>query len=172
MKAYYPIIGILFFIGLFSNTANAQIIDTETPSAGFMKYSNGQLYLDGTKLSDNYVKDIIGADLWHKTYSGARKQYKAGSILMLSGAAVMVTGSILMLASPYNEELWDYPGSYYAGSVALVVGVAVFEAGLPFYFIGRGRLKWIAEDYNNNRASKTSLNVTAGKYGVGLALKF
>ena len=33
MKAYYPIIGILFFIGLFSNTANAQIIDTETPSA-------------------------------------------------------------------------------------------------------------------------------------------
>ena len=80
MKAYYPIIGILFFIGLFSNTANAQIIGTETPSTGFMKYSNGQLYLDGTKLSDNYVKDIIGADLWHKTYSGARKQYKAGSV--------------------------------------------------------------------------------------------
>ena len=57
------------------------------------------------------------------------------------------------------------------GYVAMFVGGALLEAGIPLRIIGQSRLNWVENDYNEY-SRNVSLHVGAAPHGVGLTLRF
>ena len=53
----------------------------------------------------------------------------------------------------------------------MLVGGALLEAGIPIRIIGKSRLNWVENNYNDY-SRNVSLHVGAAPHGVGLTLRF
>jgi len=132
-----------------------------------MYYSGGHLYLGGHVLSDAETMESIGYELYNSTYSGARKQYSAGKVLTIVGGCVSGLGLSLMIGGLAADDLDVWLG----GAVAFALGQPVLGGGIAFMCVGKGRLNWLAEDYNN-RMHRPAVSFGATRSGLGFALNF
>jgi hypothetical protein len=154
----------------------------------------------GVTLSDQELIGLIGDDIYFDTVVGARKQYNVGRKLIRGGAISMGAGFLAMLGgtalmyasggSGYYSDYYhgNYPDRYYydggsesgmasgallyvSGAIALTVGGLVLEAGIPLKIIGKSRLNWVENDFND-RSRGTSLHFGAAPSGLGMTLTF
>ena len=137
-----------------------------------MRYRSGRLNLGGCNLSDLEAKNLIGEQVYYETYLGARHQRKLGVWLSSFGAAVTAGGIVL---ESYGLAWYD-SAAYYSGLAVNAVGMAMLGGGIAYLFISRGRLKWVAADYNERnvygRDRSVSLEVGPTTSGMGLSLRF
>lgn len=119
--------------------------------------------------SDAELKQLIGKNVYHQTYVGASQQYKYGKILTIGGGIGSVAGyTVFFCAMPKDGERSVNPLFYVGGGVAIVSLLAV-GGGVPLLIVGKSRLNWIANDYNDKH-SKVSMNLTACPSGPGLGV--
>lgn len=97
---------------------------------GRISYRNGKLYDSmGNLIRPEIVSYYIGDQIYDETYTGARKQFRAGKTLALVGIPILIAGNCLMIAGICNfsedsDTLW-LAGTMlgYAGGVCVDVGV-------------------------------------------------
>lgn len=166
-----------------------------------LTYKRGHL-LDGKhKLTDLEVQEIIGSEIFEETYVGARKQYKAGLGLLISGGVTTLTGMIVcsraesFIKDRGKETIWAViKESWNNGSVENVEFDQAAEdiaKGLVWYFCGAGvsyvgttLLKFGIPFYvagrkrlewiadDYNGRNAPQLEVAVTPYGPGLRLTF
>lgn len=132
---------------------------------------------NGVELTESQIIEIVGADVYNQTVAGAHKQVKTGRGLiwggaagMAAGAAVTVTG-VVLANTPHDGVKKDHGiaiaalGGAVAGLGSLALGI-----GMPFYFIGRGRLNWVANQATNAVSYNYKFGLTPN--GVGFAMNF
>lgn len=148
----------------------------------------------GIVLSDQQVLEAVGQQIFDETYRGATRQYAAGKNLILGGAIATGAGATVALVSllawgdavysyvynDYRYDGYDYHNEgqavtaalcYYAGALVASAGFTALSAGIVFKSIGRGRLNWIADEYNEHNRPVT-MRFGAGQYGTGLVVTF
>ncbi len=196
---------ILFLISaiLLSWAANAQNQSVEralpspySPSV-YAEISRGEFLLNGHELNEWETRQVIGNEIYSKTFAPARRQRKAGLVLTIVGGVTTGLGGIIaiggaagMAATPVNtwqqdsngrtqDRPYSYQRDYSSAQAALLTGTGIFLAGstmlsvgIPLLVIGQKRLNWVAEDYQEKMARKASLNLSSGSNGVGLSLAF
>lgn len=146
----------------------------QSPS-GYLHYDGrGDYSISGRQISDQELHDLIGDYLYYETYQSAQKQRRAGLPFVISGAGVMVAGIALSatyaIVSKQNDPFDDPP--FIVGEIIAGVGSLAVGAGLAFHFIGNGRLKWIAEDYNRRNGYAAVWQFGSTPNGIGLTVQF
>ena len=142
-----------------------------------MKRRGYSLTLDGHWLSDEEVRNLIDDDTY-RTYLGAKRQIKAGRALTTAffislGATVMFTATA--------EDSGDPDLLIMAYGSGIIAGISL-PLMCIFKGIGKGRMNWIADDYNSkSRRNTYSYNLSPSlvqyktpqlqnNYGLGLTL--
>ena len=177
--------GIVMVFMCLTHSANAQYIPAQI-------HRDGAAFVDehGRTLSDNELINAIGEDIFEDTVTGARKQYKAGRPLVISGGIGLgvglagIIGGVAMVgaANPYQSSdgqvYFDDYDLAEAGAVVTALGVVAaalggtaLTVGIPLKAIGQSRLNWVENDYNE-RAGGYSLHIGSAPHGVGLTLNF
>ena len=142
--------------------------------------------INGKVLTNAEIVEIVGADIYTKTVTGSRKQVKAGRGLIWGGAIGMaagftgiVTGNIIVNKNAYvddnNKVVYTNQKKAVQGAGIWALGIGTFalgslalDFGIPFYFIGRSRLNWVADTANQQMTCKFGPTPN----GVGFALNF
>ena len=195
-------------IDLMAPSAQPQPNGMSTDRGGRMERSSYRLLLDGQPQTDEQLGTLLGTEGFD-TYCGARKQFRSGRTMLRLGwvAAGLTAASIVAsLAFPVEvppgttvevgSGIFIYyttsSGSYMAnpaflalGGLNLAAACALIPMGVVFKNIGRGRLNWLADEYNAAQMTPApKLQVgpavmsalgpdgTRPALGVGLALSF
>ena len=130
----------------------------------------GDFSMGGSTLSEEAIHNLIGEEVYYNTYVGAQKQRRTGLILGFIGAGILTADIAFYAAtidSPHIHERDVVLVSSLVGSVGFTLG-----AGFALYFIGKNRLKWIAEDYNRRNGYAAMWQFGPTRSGVGLSLSF
>ena len=126
-----------------------------TTGGGHMERDGSGLTLDGRMLSDTEVKELVGEENY-ETYLSARKQIKTGqtftSIFIGSGIA-----TIALLFAGYAARNVSIMKLAYIPAVAADVSLPLM---CIFGGIGKGRMSWVADDYNKQNPSTVSYSVS------------
>ena len=81
-------------------------------------------------------------------------------------------------AAKYNSDEYldtideTLEAGIYGGYILAVLGGLALDAGIPFLIIGKNRLNWIAENYNETKSVSLRLTGCSAGTGLGLALVF
>ena len=136
----------------------------------YMTYSGGRLYLGGRMIADEYAWEHIGRELYETTYRGARMQYRAGKAMTIVGSCLTGLGLGLMIGGVSADD--EYAVA--AGAVSFALAQPVLGGGIAFLCVGKGRLNWLAQEYNYNagKVRQPQLSFGATRSGFGLALNF
>ena len=193
MKRILLIVGLLAALLCSAQNANAQYSRIYRDGARFVDNR-------GMTLTDDDLINLIGEDVYFDTVIGARKQYNAGRRLITGGLIGIGTGYLaaslgtyMLVASSENTVRYysandNYPYRYdydepdplqavtgallaVSGYVALFSGYCALNAGIPLKIIGKSRLNWVENDYND-RARGYSLQFGPAPSGLGLTLTF
>ena len=168
----------------FSQTAKAQYLPSR-----IHREKDHFVNESGASLSDKELVDAVGADIFQETVVGARKQYKTGQKLFVSGLAGIGVGvagivggtAIIGAAGPHqtanNDITFDDEDLAMTGAAVLTLGTiaaalggTALTIGIPFKAIGQSRLNWVENDYNERQAY--TLRFGAAPHGAGLTLNF
>ncbi len=124
-----------------------------TLAGGHMERDGRHLTLDGRQLSDAEVKQLVGSQNF-ETYLGAQKQITTGNVFMgvfigtaAAAAAIMVTG-----AATDNMDL------VYLGYIPAIAADVSLPLWIVFSSIGKGRMNWVANEYNNSKSVSFNLS--------------
>lgn len=173
----------------FAISASAQYLPQQ------LEWNRGKMVdQNGVTLSESEIISAIGDEIYHETYVGAIKQYKAGGALILSGSIVAGVGLVgtigasALLAAKYPNDLQNFTSTgkmpnnnrYFklgvlgmtACCVLTGLGVTALSAGIPLRVIGNRRLNWVASNYNEQNAPQAWVRFGAGEYGTGLVVNF
>ena len=140
---------------------------------------------DGHTLSNSELIDLVGEDIYEETVRGARVQMKIGTGLIWLGVACVgagLAGAVYtgyVAVNEYNyDSFWEAVKSgkevyslYSKVAGVLTFGTSAIGAGIPIHIIGRSRLNWVENNYNEN-ARDISCNLGLTPSGVGLVLTF
>lgn len=183
MKYLTTLCGFIAAFLCLAQSANAQYLPSQ-----IHREKDHFVNESGAILSDKELVDAVGEDVFHETVVGARKQYKTGQKLFVSGLAGIGVGvagivggtALVAAAGPHqaNDEIYfdnedlAMTGALVLtlGTVAAALGGTALTVGIPFKAIGQSRLNWVENDYNERHAA--SLHLGATPSGVGFALKF
>ena len=151
---------------LFPSIARGQYRDTTETS--MMTYRKGHLELQGSKLSNEEVRMLVGED--YAKYCRGRKQRTAGCILTPIGACTL-GASLYLSYVGLITTMFGKPVPLYAGIALNAFGGGVLASGIATLCGGRSNLKEIASGYNSG---KTGTEVSFGPTGngIGLAVRF
>lgn len=183
MKRLLLIGGLVAAFLCLAQNAGAQYVQIHRDGAGFVDNQ-------GMFLSDQALIDLVGEDVYFDTVVGARKQFDAGRKLIRSGAICagagmtgILVGTVALATSgmgyDYNSQTYyDMDGQaalggllMFSGCLAAVTGGLLLDAGIPLKIIGKSRLNWVENDFNE-RSRGYSLHVGAAPGGMGLTLQF
>ena len=124
-----------------------------TLAGGHMERDGRHLTLDGRQLLDSEVKQLVGSQNF-ETYLGAQKQITTGNVFMgvfigtaAAAAAIMVTG-----AATDNMDL------VYLGYIPAIAADVSLPLWIVFSSIGKGRMNWVANEYNNSKSVSFNLS--------------
>ena len=124
-----------------------------TLAGGHMERDGRHLTLDGRQLLDSEVKQLVGSQNF-ETYLGAQKQITTGNVFMgvfigtaAAAAAMMVTG-----AATDNMDL------VYLGYIPAIAADVSLPLWIVFSSIGKGRMNWVANEYNNSKSVSFNLS--------------
>ncbi len=140
-----------------------ELFGNETQSTrsifGRMERDGRDLVLDGRELTEEEVRELVGEQNY-QTYLGARKQIGVGrAFTPVFWVSLGATIGLIASAYVFEERHYYYGSNYYYGpnEVLLLAGYitgAVADVSLPlmciFKGIGKGRLNWVADEYNRN----------------------
>ena len=168
-KVFIVLLGILA-IGL--GRVQAQIMPE------YIEMSKGSFYDEkGNRLTDGQMRQIIGDELFGETYRGATKQFNTGKKLITFGSIGLGVGAVAAAtcAVLYNYDEYESDAllaGVYAGSALATMGILALDVGIPFHVIGKKRLNWIADDYNESKDYTLRVTGSSAGTGLGLALVF
>jgi hypothetical protein len=145
---------------------------------GHMEHTGGDFEIGGSQIYEGEYRNYFNADEF-ETVNGALRQRSSGKSLLITGGALAGVGIVFTAVGA--TTMWDWSGDnyyynswsaalYYSGIVFLSVGVTAMTVGAPLFCIGKARLNWAADSYNQRNAM--SFNVVSGRNGLGLALRF
>ena len=162
IKQLALVMGLILLAGL---SARAQ-----APS-GYLHYEGrGDYSISGRRLSEQELHDLIGDSLYYETYLSAQKQRRIGLPIGIVGASLLTATGVwyaVAIDAPWIHEKDVIISSSIAGGIGLIA-----SAGLALHFIGNGRLKWIAEDYNRRNGYAADFDFGATRYGIGFTVHF
>lgn len=126
-----------------------------------MERDGRDLEIDGHELSEEEVLELVGRENY-ETYLSARKQIVVGRvftpIFFVSLGATVISGIFYLY---YWSEV-DYGGYSYLNDMAnagtvFTISSIIADVSLPlmciFKGIGKGRLNWVADDYNRKSSA-------------------
>lgn len=151
---------------LFPSIAHGQYRDTTETS--MMTYRKGHLEMQGSRLSNEEVKMLVGDD--YAKYCRGRKQRIAGCILTPIGACTL-GASLYLSYIGLITTMFGKPVPLYAGIALNVVGGGILASGIATLRGGRSNLKEIASGYNGSQAG-TEVSFGPTGNGIGLAVRF
>lgn len=146
-------------------------IEMLTNGGGRMQRSGRYLTLDGRKLSDTEVQGLISAENY-ETYISAKKQIATGSTF--TGVFIgSLAATAALLYTGYTAKNTNILYLAYIPAIAA-------DVSLPLLFIfngiGKGRMNWVADEYNGSQRTATSYSLTPSVMRVqdntGLGLTF
>lgn len=142
----------------------------QSPS-GYLHYDGrGDYSISGRQISEPELHDLIGDSLYYETYLPAQKQRRIGLPIGIVGASLLAATGVwyaVAIDAPWIHEKDVVISSAIAGGIGLVA-----SAGLALHFIGNGRLKWIAQDYNRRNGYAADFDFGATRYGIGFTVHF
>ena len=151
--------GISVFAQCNYNEVNEPIVSPTTvmltAGGGHMERDGRNLKLDGRELSDAEVKELVGPENY-ETYLSAQKQITTGRVFtgVLIGTAAATVICCAAAVATNDEDLL-----YLAYIPALGVDVSC-PLMCIFGGIGKGRMNWVADEYNRQSKSTTSYNLS------------
>lgn len=126
---------------------------------GRMERDGRDLILNGRELSSEEVLSLVGQENY-ETYLSARKQIGVGrAFTPVFWASLGATIGLIASAYIFEERYYYYGSHYYYGPnegllLAGYITGAVADVSLPlmciFKGIGKGRMNWVADEYNRN----------------------
>lgn len=126
-----------------------------------MERDGRDLEIDGHELSDEEVLALVGPENY-QTYLSAKKQVGVGRaftpVFIVSTTAAAISGILyLVYLSEYSTgDTWRLDDIANAGTVFTISSI-IADVSLPlmciFKGIGKGRLNWIADDYNRKSSA-------------------
>ena len=151
-------------------------IEMLTNGGGRMQRSGRYLTLDGRKLSDTEVQGLISAENY-ETYISAKKQIATGSTF--TGVFIgSLAATAALLYTGYTAKNTNILYLAYIPAIAA-------DVSLPLLFIfngiGKGRMSWVADDYNEQSQSSVSYNFSpsimhceamSGQANLGFGMTF
>ncbi len=151
--------GISVFAQCNNNEINEPVVSTTTTlltaGGGYMARDGRNLMLDGRELTDAEVRELVGAENY-QTYLGAKKQITTGRVftgVFIGTAAATVVCWTAAVAT--NDK--DFMYLSYIPALAADVSCPLM---CIFGGIGKGRMNWVAEEYNKQSKSSVSYNVS------------
>ncbi len=142
----------------------------QTPTGRLYYEGKGDYSIGGSRLTEDALHNLIGEENYYETYLQAQKQRRIGLPVGLAGAGLLVATVgwyALFIDSPDIHESTVVISSAITGTLGLVAG-----AGLAYYFIGKARLKWIADDYNRRNGYAAAWQLGPAPHGLGLTYSF
>jgi len=124
-----------------------------TLQGGIMDVDGRDLVLNDRELSDEEVRLLVG-DQNYETYLSARRQVAIGRaftpvFFVTMGSTVIFTTVGLILSLEY--DYYTASSMYIAASVTGGVASVSLPMMCVFKGIGKGRLNWLASEYNNSQ---------------------
>lgn len=178
MKRFAILCGLVAAFLCLAQSASAQYRPTKIHRVGT------HFKADGNRLSDSELKDLVGEDIYNETVHGARFQMRLGTGLMWGGALCIGAGLAGAVYTGYRaaeanyDTFWEAVKSskdiysMYSKTVGvLTFGTSAFAVGIPIHIIGKSRLNWVEDHYNEN-ARDISCNFGLTPSGVGLVMTF
>ena len=180
MKRFALLIGLVAALLCIAQGASAQYRPTKIHRSGTHFKTD-----DGRRIDDSELKDLVGEDIYEETVRGARVQMKIGTGLIWLGVACVgagLAGAVYtgyVAVNEYNyDSFWEAVKSgkevyslYSKVAGVLTFGTSAIGAGIPIRIIGKSRLNWV-EDHYNETALDISCNLGLTPSGVGLVLTF
>ena len=151
---------------LFPSIARGQYRDTTETS--MMTYRKGHLELQGSRLSNEEVRILVGDD--YAKYCRGRKQRTAGCILTPTGACAL-GASIYLSYVGLITTVFGKPAPLYAGIALNVAGGGILASGIATLCGGRSNLRQIASGYNSGKTG-TKVSFSPAENGIGIAVRF
>ena len=188
MKKFTILCGLVAaFLCLAQNASAQYATEIHRDRAGFTDQV-------GRPLTDAELINLIGPEIYRETVIGARKQYNAGRKLIIGGAIGMGAGLVSVLGglgvlAASSEDYTYYDGQYFdrypdnetgeaigvlmaaTGYVAVIAGGVALDAGIPLHIIGKSRLNWVENDFNE-RSHAVTARFGAAPHGIGLTMNF
>ena len=136
-------------------TVETQVQQSSSYSVnGLMERDGRNLVIRDRELSDNELMVLLSYE-GYETYMSARKQFNTGNGFLIPGWITF--GSAMTLAFIAG----------YTGNVDLMIPAYILELtadvflplGFIFKGIGKGRIDWVADDFNRNPNKNYSFNV-------------
>lgn len=151
--------GITVFAQCNYNEVNEPIVSTTTTllttGGGYMERDGRNLKLDGRELSDAEVMELVGAENY-ATYLSAKKQITTGRVftgIFIGTAAATVVCWAAAFATGDSDLL------YLSYIPALGADVSC-PLMCIFGGIGKGRMNWVADEFNRQSKSSVSYNIS------------
>ena len=124
-------------------------------NVGKMERSGRDLELDGRELSDDEILALVGQQNY-ETYKSARKQMGAGRAFgavfgVTIGAAIVLF--TVGLATGESEV-------FYIGYIPAAIADIALPLELIFNGIGKGRMNWVADEYNRQTRNSYSWSIS------------
>lgn len=124
-----------------------------TLAGGHMERDGRHLTLDGRQLSDAEVKQLVGSQNY-ETYLGAQKQITTGNVFMGVFIGTATTTVVCLVTAIAKEDL-DLAYTSYIPAIAADVSLPLW---IVFSSIGKGRMNWVANEYNNSKSVSFNLS--------------
>lgn len=126
-----------------------------TAGGGYMARDGRNLTLDGRELTDAEVRELVGAENF-ETYLGAKKQITTGRVFTGVFIGTAAATAVCWVAALVTRDA-DLVYLSYIPALAADVACPLM---CIFKGIGKGRMNWVAEEYNKQSKSSVSYNVS------------
>jgi len=142
-----------------------------TLGEGHMERDGRNLKLDGRILSDSEVRDLVG-EANYETYLDAQKQITKGKTFqgIFIGSAFATAALLVAGVAARNTNI------LYIGYIPAIAADVSLPLMCIFSGIGKGRMNWVADEYNESQRTATSYSLTPSVMRVqdntGLGLTF
>ena len=111
------------------------------------------------RLTVEDFQNFLGPDLYN-TYSEASKQFKAGKNLLTWGIICAFGGTVCLIESVTSNDSDLIGTGIGLSAIYLIPGNVMIGLGCVFKGIGKGRLEWIKETYNNAGTMSSNIQVS------------
>lgn len=139
-----------------NNVTVTPVTPTVTNPTNFLLERDGTdiCYVKGRSLSDDEILALVGQDRFD-TYCGGRRQLRTGRTFATIGWITFGAAVTFLVA---GEIDYDYD-LMLAGEILAIPADIFLPLGFIFKGIGKGRINWVCDDYNENKGN-ISLNLT------------
>ena len=150
---------IVLFAQSNSSETNEPVMSTtsviQTVDGGRMERNGSGLFMNGRMLSDEEIRELVGEENY-ETYLSARKQIKTGQTF----TGVFVGSAIATVALLFAGYAAKNVSIVYLGYIPAIAADVSLPLMCIFKGVGKGRMSWVADDYNKQSRSSVSYDIS------------